>query len=79
MAIHSSILARKIPRTRSLVGYLLSPWGHKELDTTDHAHTQMVFGKRKIKVHVIPILNFQNVPESIFKSVKIYADILKCQ
>ena len=34
MAIHSDILAWRIPWTeRSLAGY--NPWGHKELDTTD--------------------------------------------
>ena len=33
MAIHSSILAWRIPWTEDLVGY--SPWGHKELDTTE--------------------------------------------
>ena len=32
MAIHSGILAWRIHRQRSLVGY--SPWGHKELDMT---------------------------------------------
>ena len=32
-ATHSSILAWRIPRQRSLTGY--SPWGHKELDTTE--------------------------------------------
>jgi len=39
MATHSSILAWKIPWTegqRSLVGY--SPWGRKELDTTEQFH-----------------------------------------
>ena len=33
MATHSSILAKKIPRQRSLVDY--SPRGHKESDTTE--------------------------------------------
>ena len=33
MATHSSILAFKIPWRRNLVGY--SPWGRKELDTTE--------------------------------------------
>ena len=33
MATHSSILAWRIHRQRSLVGY--SPWGHKESDTTE--------------------------------------------
>ena len=32
MATHSSILAWRIPRPRSLVGY--SPWGRKESDMT---------------------------------------------
>ena len=33
-ATHSSVLAWKTPWTeRSLAGY--SPWGHKELDTTE--------------------------------------------
>ena len=33
MEIHPSILAWRIIEQRSLVGY--SPWGHKELDTTE--------------------------------------------
>ena len=32
-AIHSSILAWRIPGQRSLAGY--SPWGRKESDTTE--------------------------------------------
>ena len=36
MAAHFSILAWKIPWTWSLVGS--SPWGHKELDTTERLH-----------------------------------------
>ena len=44
MATHSRILAWRIPHgQRSLEGY--SPWGHKELDTTEvteHAHTRAV-------------------------------------
>ena len=35
---HSSILAWRIPHgQRSLAGY--SPWGRKESDTTEHAHS----------------------------------------
>ena len=33
MATHSSILARRIQWTKSLVGY--SPWNHKESDTAE--------------------------------------------
>ena len=36
MATHSSILAWKIPWTEELVG--CSPWGRKELDTTERLH-----------------------------------------
>ena len=34
MATHSTILAWKIHGQRSVAGY--SPWGRKELDTTEH-------------------------------------------
>ena len=36
MAIHSSTLAWQIHGQRSLIGY--SPWGRKELDTTERLH-----------------------------------------
>ena len=39
MALHSNILAWRIPWTEELAGY--SPWDHKELDTTEqlrHVH-----------------------------------------
>ena len=36
MATHSTVLAWKIPAWRNLVGY--SPWGRKELDTTEQLH-----------------------------------------
>ena len=39
MVTCSSILARKIPWTEELVGY--SPWGCKELDTTEHTRTHL--------------------------------------
>ena len=37
MAIHSSTIAWKIPWTEEPVGY--SPWGPKELDTTERLHS----------------------------------------
>ena len=50
VAIHSSTIAWKIPRTGSLVGY--SPWGRKELDTTErlhfHFHRKMSHLKKSI-------------------------------
>ena len=46
MATHSSILAWRISWTENLAGY--SPWGHKELDTSEqltlslsHTHTHI--------------------------------------
>ena len=39
MATHSSILAWKIPWTRSPVGY--SPWGRKKSDTTERLHFRL--------------------------------------
>ena len=38
MATHSSILAWRIPMDRGAWQTTYSPWGHKELDTTKHAH-----------------------------------------
>ena len=37
MGTHSSILAWRIHGQKCLVGY--SPWGHKELDTTEQLST----------------------------------------
>ena len=39
MATHFSIIAWEKYGQRNLVGY--SPWGHKELDTIEHACTQL--------------------------------------
>ena len=39
MATHSSVVFWKIPWTEE-PGGLYSPWGHKELDTTEHAQTE---------------------------------------
>ena len=38
MATHSSILPEKSHGQRSLVGHC--PWGSKELDMTEHTHTE---------------------------------------
>ena len=42
MATLFSILAWKIPWTGESVAY--SPWGHKELDVTEHARTHCPYG-----------------------------------
>ena len=41
MATHSSTLAWKIPWMEEPVGH--SPWGHKELDTTEQLHFPSLF------------------------------------
>ena len=40
MAIHSCILAWRIP-WKEEPGGLYSPWGHKESDMTEHAHSRL--------------------------------------
>ena len=45
MAIHSSILAWRIPRTEEPVGY--SPWGCKESDTLREFHSLILCLARK--------------------------------
>ena len=45
MATHSSILAWISHGWRSLVGY--SPWGHKELDTTERLHFLFFYGNNE--------------------------------
>ena len=47
MATHYSILAQRIPQTEEPSG-LYSPWGCKELDTTEHAHTHTQSVTKKI-------------------------------
>ena len=43
MATDSSILAWRIHRERSLLGY--SPWGHKKLDMTEHSRVNTLMEK----------------------------------
>ena len=40
MTTHSSILSRESHAQRSMPGY--SPYGHKELDMTEHSHTSVI-------------------------------------
>ena len=47
MAIHSSTIAWKIPRTEE-PGRLHSPWGRKESDTTERLHFH--FKNKTIKI-----------------------------
>ena len=51
MLTHSSILAWKSHGQKSLVGY--SPWGHKELDTTERLNNtlNMCINKILVKLH----------------------------
>ena len=46
MAIHSSILARRIPGTEEPVGY--GPWGCKELDMTERLTLYTIYQQQTI-------------------------------
>ena len=54
MVTHSSILAGESHGQRSLVGY--SPWGHKELDTTQRLTLLLFTFKKVIKLIVVRIM-----------------------
>ena len=53
MTAHSSTLAWRIPLTEELAGY--SPWGRKELDTTDWTHTHTLCEKGSLYFSFFPI------------------------
>ena len=70
MATHSNILALKSNGQRSVVGY--SPWGRKELDTTEHTHMQysqeikrwrICYNTGSYKNESIKILEIKNIIE----------------
>ena len=46
----SVFLSEKSQRQRSLVGY--STWGHKEPDTTEHAHTTVIYVTTYLFTHL---------------------------
>ena len=46
----SVFLSEKSQRQRSLVGY--STWGHKESDTTEHAHTTVIYVTTYLFTHL---------------------------
>ena len=58
MAMHSSILAWRIPWTEK-PGELYSPWGHKESDMTEwltHTHTRIKKEKNRLQIiYTVPI------------------------
>ena len=58
MTTRSSILTGKCQGQRSLVGY--SPWGCKELDTTERLHFHLLFGK-KVKTKLDSILKSREI------------------
>ena len=66
MATHCRILTWKSHGQRSLVGY--SPWGHNELDTTEHTSTRALEISKEILFHLLCLFlsfkhsSFQNPP-----------------
>ena len=68
MATHSSILAWKIPWTEEPVGY--SPWGHKELDSTErlHFHFSFLFFPKVINSAFLPKVKFLSYSLFLFST-----------
>ena len=54
MAIYSSILAWRIPWTEA-AGGLYSPWGCKELDTTEQLSTHKMLEAKEIRASFFSI------------------------
>ena len=52
---------------KSLVGYK-NPWGHKELDTTEHAWMHRHHKKRKLQVNIPYKLRCKNPQQNISRS-----------
>ena len=67
VATHSSILGGKSHRQRSLAGY--SPWGHKELDTTERlgTHTQLIIYNEQDLVGVCDHKNVEDMTSFLRK------------
>ena len=74
MGTHSSILAWRIHGQKCLVGY--SPWGHKELDTTEQLSTNTAQGsygaqtewnniqkRKRVRILVAEKISFKNETE----------------
>ena len=53
MAAHSSILPWRIPGTEEPGGY--SPWGRKELDTTEHARAHSLCLTGVLTLYTAPL------------------------
>ena len=51
MATYSSVLAWKVPWTEEPSG-LHSPWGHKELDITEHTHEPFILFWSLVKPYI---------------------------
>ena len=51
MATYSSVLAWKVPGTEEPSG-LHSPWGHKELDITEHTHEPFILFWSLVKLYI---------------------------
>ena len=58
MATHSSLLAWKIPWTKSLVGG--TPWSHKESDRTERLITQIHMRQEQHTIHVSSFIHCYN-------------------
>ena len=62
MAMHSGILAWRIPRIRSLVGY--SPWGCKALDMAERLTLTFFHNKKSCKIQTLFNKEFSGKPKT---------------
>ena len=60
--MHSGILAWRIPRIRSLVGY--SPWGCKGLDTAERLTLTFFHNKEGCKIQTLFNKEFSGKPKT---------------
>ena len=61
MATHSSILAGKSPGQKNVAGN--SPWGHKELDTTERLTHTIFYGFFHVIVKYVSKSAFANIQD----------------
>ena len=61
MAIHSSVLAWKIPWTEEPASY--SPWGHKESDRTEQTEHTVVMIMTQINLQKVSFQSHVNIKE----------------
>ena len=78
MAPHSTLFPGKSHGRRSLIGY--SPWGHKELDTTERLNfpLQVADGLVKVQVALGNIASKRERVKVLYKKSKCFHEVPAC-